>query len=60
MYVHANEKLLNAADTEVYNQMMSNGSGGGGGNVYNIAAYGTSPMEVLAMVKRAARSSAPG
>jgi TP901 family phage tail tape measure protein len=62
MYVHANEKLLNAADTKRYNAGGGGGGGSGGGNTYvtQLAAYGTSPMEVYRMVQRAARNKSRG
>lgn len=60
MYVHANEKLLNAADTEAYNR----GAGGGGGQsvqqTFIINSYGSSPYELYRMNKRAMQDAAPG
>lgn len=49
-YLHANERVLNAAETSAYNNR-------GGGNVFNLTAYGQAPHELLRMMKQASEEA---
>lgn len=56
MYVHAGERLLNAADTERYR---AGENGGGAQQNFYINSYGNSPYELYTMNRRALRNAAP-